>query len=327
MTSPTAQVWLRRLRIVYVWLAVLAMAWALLSQDEGRSMVMALGGHPVTWLFVLAWFLMPLIFAAAWRMQLASIHGQLVAWPHVIHVQALAWMGRYLPGKVGLLAGKMLLLTREKIAWKVIARSVLIEQMLFIATGAMVAIILVPTDLVAVVLGGIWEPFSNLWLNHNGLLRASMLLLLAVSTPVCIAWLAGASEAQGKRSRLSSWSLIAAAHVIIHLLLGVALFPLTYSLFPELATTLGIAGLTGILALANVIGILVFVVPAGLLVREGVLVAFFAVHISLADAIAFAAALRFLTMAADLAFVAIGWTAGRGSMRDPADPYRDRSAQ
>ena len=60
-----------------------------------------------------------------------------------------------------------------------------------------------------------------------------------------------------------------------------------------------------LLAAANVAGILAFFAPAGLGVREAVLVAGLAPYLSAGDALGIAAILRVLTLLADLIFVSL----------------------
>ena len=90
-------------------------------------------------------------------------------------------------------------------------------------------------------------------------------------------------------------------YLVPHLVVGIGSYPLLCALIPE-AAPLGATGMIGLLALANMAGILAIFAPAGMGVREAVFGLGLISFAPLPSVLAFAAVLRLLTLMADAVF-------------------------
>ena len=108
----------------------------------------------------------------------------------------------------------------------------------------------------------------------------------------------------------SSWPGLILGHIGLHVLVGISLFPLLAALLPDAAVQLGLVGVIGALALANVSGILALFAPAGLGVRELVLAFILAVGGDYESALVVAVFVRVLTLLADVMFSLVAGSVG-----------------
>lgn len=289
-------------KAAYIVVVLVLFAWVLsalpsVSRDWLRWVTSA-GG---LW-FIAGWMAMATMLGWAWaRIVRASLGLRLppVEW---LPIQAAAWAGRYLPGKLGLLAGKLPLAERAGVGWRQVTYSVLFEQVAFVATGAALFLVLP------------WPAMASEWVQQHapGLgasqvrwgIAVALLLALAVAMRL-------AGRRMGVAQRLDArFFAIVCCYAVAHGLAGLGLFGLLRAEYPaahELTLGLSIA----LLALANVAGILAVFAPAGLGVREAVIVAGTSAYIPLTDAIALAAALRVLSIIADGVFCLWAWCVPR----------------
>jgi len=108
----------------------------------------------------------------------------------------------------------------------------------------------------------------------------------------------------------NTWPGLLLGHVVLHVLVGISLYPLITGLLPDAAALLGLSGLVTVLALANIVGIVAVFAPAGLGVRELVLAYFLAVGGDYEAALVVAVYIRILTLLADLGFSLLAGTCG-----------------
>jgi hypothetical protein len=246
--------------------------------------------------FVLGWLSMVLCLGALWSQALRLLGGARLPLRVLIAAQGAAWAGRYLPGKFGLLAGKLALAERPGLGVRRIGASVLFEQIAFIAAGALVAVLcLDPVQVLARY--GLAAPVGSLAIRGVGLLAATLVLYLA-------AHLARRATDPGQRGGRWSLVLLGGGYVLPHLLCGAGLYALQAT-----STAFGTADFllaAGALALANVAGVLAVFAPAGLGVREAVLAASLPLDGGLATGIALAATIRVLCTLGDLLVVGLG---------------------
>lgn len=297
-TRVTARPWLRFLKGGYVLATSVLLGWAVwLAWNEA-------GASPRNYLawgslaFVLCWMCIPLLLGIAWA-QLIRCWSGVHLTPRIwLPLQAAAWAGRYLPGKLGLLAGRLTLLPHEGLNARSIGITVLFEQMAFVLIGAMLAM------------------FASFSLGVLGLDRFSVplsqtaqwVLRILVSSLLAAGFLVAFSRAakcfpQQMARQLGMSVRVGAYHLLAHVICGLGFYLLMRDLWPQ--TGLSLAGAITLLAAANVAGMLAVFAPAGLGVRELVLAAGLATWMTPAQAIALAAMMRILSVLADFAFVAL----------------------
>jgi hypothetical protein len=299
---------------VYVVLVFAVFGWLLL---RSRADVAALWrpGLVLPGLgFVLGWLAMAVALGVLWATHLRIRFGVRLAPAELLRIQALAWGGRYLPGKVGLLLGKLTVLDSGRLQVRQLGQSVLVEQVAFICAGVLVAAALLsqPPDWLASQRFG---PATANWTALRLLTAAA-----AVAVFLAVSW-------------TSERTLLAQRHIPIRRLLGYTVL-LALHCGPHLFAGLGLAWLlwaagladaaqwpraVAALSLANVAGVLAIFAPAGLGVREAVLTAAIAPHMALTAAAAISVLLRILTLVADALLLGSGLCLGR--WRSPATGY------
>lgn len=288
------------------------MVWGLLGADFSEPPSRDIWSQPALWVFVLGWALLPAGLAVLWRWNLAFNMNIRVSLAMCMSTQALAWAGRYLPGKAGLWLAKLGMLKSSGWNLKRLGHSVLVEQSLFLVTGLILGIFLLPWQVVLslpAVVGLVPDAFLE-WSNS-----VWWVPLVAVFCLLIFAIMIFAFHVLGKNlggligwSNAPRWLLLALGHGALHVLVGLSLYPLVVVLLPGAAETLGISGVIAALALGNCVGILAIFAPAGLGVREAVLALCFSVDIGFASALSVAVFLRLLTLLADAGFAVFAWS-------------------
>ena len=302
----------RAIRAGYVIAVVLAVAWAIIGTDFlAQGQVLSSLKRPAGWAFIAAWCVMVVMLGWLWRLWVEWRYGVTLRAAEWLHAQAMAWSGRYLPGKLGLMLGK-LAVARDRLGWRKVGQSVLVEQMAFVAAGIFTAVLLMPSYMVESIdelprwVGSGWPIFR---------------LLIAAGT-VCafilglrlLDWITtGETDEVGTQPGLRRCVALLGLYVAPHALVGIAFHALV------LATSSGavapsVAHCIAILALAHVAGIVAIFAPAGLGVRELVLAAGLSPFMGFQEALLIAAALRLLTVVADsfvAGSIAAPWVAAR----------------
>ncbi|MDZ7790561.1 MAG: hypothetical protein U5L08_08740 [Xanthomonadales bacterium] len=272
-----------------------------------------------TWVFVVGWILLPAGLGALWWWTLAFSTGARLPLAGLMVTQGMAWAGRYMPGKAGLVIAKLTVAREAGTSWRLLGRTVLAEQILFIIAGLCFAFVFLPFDAQWLHrLGDSWLSGSmlsslsegNQWFWRSlaiALLVGGGWLALAVSTRML-------SLPRLQTTRLK-WALVLCGHFLLHLLVGLAVYPLLSAMLPIAAGELGVLGVAAVFALANCAGILAIIAPAGLGVREAVLALCLSHGAGFDAALAVAAWVRVLTLIADGAFsglaISAGWLLGR----------------
>ena len=288
----------------YIAAVVIAMAWALSGSGVELAKAMDSLLVPQSAVYFFAWILMVLLLGLLWKAWLSHVEGVSLSASEWIPVQAMAWAGRYLPGKIGLLMGKLALVQRHRIDMRALMLSVFVEQAGFVLAGACVALLLFSPDKL-----GAWQwlpaTFGEAW---HWWMPAGVLAAVA-AMPVMAAITARALGC----SRIAAKSMQAACflvlHAIPHLAIGGAFYVLVIGLFPH-AATFPATHFVAVLALAHVAGVLAVFAPAGFGVREVVLAEGLRGVLSFDEALLLAAVLRVLTLLADgaiLLAVGVAW--------------------
>ena len=305
---PRIPAWVKA---IYLCAVIAVLGWAVVDSTAQIQHWRHLATDSRAYLFMAAWAGMAFLLGAAWSLLLRWRFGVQLGIREWLPIQALAWGGRYLPGKLGLLAGKFALLGRGVLDAKRLAYSVLWEQLAFVLSAA-VAVAL----FMGVPFAGTPEVLASHWEGVRvavGLVGLG--LFLALDTILRRIW-PGARES-GRALGAGKRFTLLALYLVPHLIVGAGTYPLLCALIPE-AAPLGATGMIGLLALANMAGILAIFAPAGMGVREAVLGLGLIPFAPLPSVLAFAAVLRLLTLMADvLFFVLAGGVALLYRLRNP----------
>ena len=302
----------RAIRAGYVIAVVVAVAWAIISTDFlAQGQVLGSLMRPAGWAFIAAWCVMVVMLGWLWRLWVEWRYGVTLRAAEWLHAQAMAWSGRYLPGKLGLMLGK-LAVARDRLGWRKVGRSVLVEQMAFVAAGIFTAVLLMPSYLV--------EGFDELprwvvsgWPIFRPLIAAGTVCAFILGLRVLDGITTGETDEGGAHPGLGRRVVLLGLYVAPHVLVGIAFYALVLATSSGTVTP-SIAHCIAILALAHVAGILAIFAPAGLGVRELVLAAGLSPFMGFQESLLIAAALRMLTLVADsfvAGSIAITWAAAK----------------
>lgn len=196
-----------------------------------------------------------------------------------LHIHIVGWIGRYIPGKVAGMFGKVLLAERHGLGRAPSASAVAHEQLYFFVVGAVLAALLqLPIQPLALVLAvplGLTAVSGLLWFSLTHLVS----LLGRVSQHLPLA------------SPPSFWThlILTYAYSVPHLLVGAGFYLMLQSIG---VSEIGLLQAVGILTAAHVAGMLAFFVPAGVGAREAALTALLSPHLGLDQALAVAAVAR-----------------------------------
>lgn len=271
--------WFKRLYVAAT-LAMLAWAtasaWPVVQQWQLHQLL------PATIATIAGWIGMVLLLGRGWADAVCAWSGLRLGRRQWLPIQAAAWAGRYLPGKIGLLAGKMQA-CEQGISWKQLTGSVISEQLAFIGAG--------------LALSGLatryWQPLLPAPLRQTAVAYIAVLLLPALAMLVLGAWLARKRLPHADATwglRLILWSALG------HIAAGTGFHFLLASLLADPPSLLVSIGL---LAVAHTAGVLAIFAPAGLGVREAVIAAALAPQVGWSQALAITALQRALVVIAD----------------------------
>lgn len=280
--------WFRR---IYALATAAVLAWAMVAAWPALQQWKSSHILPGAIGSIAGWAGMVFLLGCGWAGALKAWSGLHLSPAQWLPMQAAAWVGRYLPGKLGLLAGKMQVCERGT-HWKLVTGSVISEQIAFIASGTALSSLALPY----------WLPLlPPIFGQHQNLLLAALLSPLAVVIGLG-AWCSTPHLPHAGRSwstRLLLWSMLA------HLVAGAGFHTLLASLLPSPPNLLTSIGL---LAAAHTAGILAIFAPAGLGVREAVIAAALAPQLGWPQAAAVTALQRALVVIGDagIALYALG---------------------
>ncbi|MGJ4804872.1 hypothetical protein [Luteimonas sp. SDU82] len=300
MTTQRARL-LFALKVLYLVAVASVVTWAVLNIDTPWSRVAELMRRPQSYVFIVAWTVMVVLLGMLWATWLKWACGLVLPARYWLPLQFIAWSGRYLPGKVGLLAGK-LSVTERGAALRTVAISVAVEQLGFVVAGFAVGTTLLPLAEV--------RRFLPVELQPGAVGVIAKLLVLAA----CLGIFVGAIRLAG-RLLDGRWNAEATGptrlaglltcYAVPHLTVGVAFYALVTS-GTEMSRELPLAYAVALLALAHVGGAVAVFAPAGIGVREGIIVAGLAGFMGLGEALLVAAWLRVLSLIADAAILVLG---------------------
>ena len=214
-------------------------------------------------------------------------------------VYAKSWLGRYIPGSVTWVIGKVVFAAKLGISKSRLAVSSFLEAVLQLLTVLLTATLLLVVDPRTFEFAGNWVWF---------LLAAAVIGLVFVLPPVFKAW-ASIAYKLIRKSELdeqlvpSSQALLSGflLFVLSSLLSGLALFFVAMAVVPGL----GFENMLFVLAasnLASAVSMVAVFAPAGIGVREAVQIAALSVVMSPAEALVVAIAMRLVSLVWDLLF-------------------------
>lgn len=199
-----------------------------------------------------------------WRSLLARCSGTLLPPSAALRIQAIAWSARYIPGKLGLVAAKVMLVPTDRgaAAW-----AAGWEQVLFLVSGAVV--------LAACAAASAGSAFGALL---PGAAPVAVLVAVLLLLPLAAALAPRLDSLVGRLSGVSAGTVHPRGRELAGWLLGFVAAQLLVGLgFVALLDALGHGAAfdpveaIGILTAAHLGGILAVVAPAGLGVREALL--------------------------------------------------------
>lgn len=214
-------------------------------------------------------------------------------------VYAKSWLGRYIPGSVTWVVGKVVFASKLGISKSRLAVSSFLEAVLQLLTILLTATLLL-------VLDPRTQEFAGQWIW--ALLLVALIGIVFVLPPVFRAWASFAYRLI-RKSELAA-ELIPAGRPLLHgfglfvlssLASGLALFFVALAIVPDL----GLGELLFILAasnLASAISMVAVFAPAGIGVREAVQIAALSVVMSPEQALAVALGMRLMSLIWDLMF-------------------------
>jgi hypothetical protein len=285
----------RALAAAFLLAALGAIGWAAWRERAALdAAVAALAARPALALAALGGYIgFVLALAALWRSLLHRLGGGPLAPRAACAVQSAAWSARYLPGKVGLAAAKVLLVPGDRVAasW-----AVAYEQVLFLGAGAAV---------VAACAGGALALRSALLpgVAPLAVLAVLALALLAVARAAPLLDRVVAARVGGAMPRVhpgaGELALRLAGFALAHGVVGLGFIALLHALGHGDAVPSLLA--VGALTAAHLGGIVAVFAPAGLGVRELLLATLLAPALGLPEATAVALVTRAWATLGDLA--------------------------
>jgi uncharacterized membrane protein YbhN (UPF0104 family) len=228
--------------------------------------------------------------ALLWGRVLEALEGRLSA-AELLYIHFICQTGKYLPGKVMLMVGKVVLAVQQGRSRVAAGASVVYEQALFILSGGLAVLLFAAFASADVVT------------RHRGLVVVLCAISLAALHPLVLQRFVSVIEkitgVQLAGFVLSYRKLLGLllAYSIPWLLAGVgyymfvdSLVPVDSSLLPDLAAIFALSGLVGVFALFA---------PAGVGVREAAMSAMLSAYMPVAASIAVALAFRVALVAVD----------------------------
>lgn len=215
-------------------------------------------------------------------------------------VYAKSWMGRYIPGKVVWIAGKIHFASNYGIPASQLGITSLLEAGVQMATQLVISLIIVLVDGNFHVL-----PDSIRWLVLTAIIGMIVALIPPIFNSVLSLGLRLLRRRTDNNIKVTWMALgeMAGLYSLGYLLLGATYFLTLKAIIPDLDSGL-IAFTTAGISIAGTLGILALFAPSGLGVREGFIVVFLAMVMPVELAVVAAVVLRFSALFVDLVFLA-----------------------
>ncbi len=303
-TPRRRRTWFFLLRLVVYTAVLIFMGRILLGLDWSALRSTPLS--PMWLLAMLATGLMHrLLLASTWAALVRAVGGQIPNLPHFNLYSAKSWFGRYIPGKVGMVLGRMHLAPELGVTRPVLGVTALAEVILHLAVAMFIGIAILGASERLEGLLPFWR-----WMT----LGTSVVILALLSPPVMTRTVAFAHRLRSHgddpvpafrtTGMLTALTLAVCASLVAGLHCGSA-FAAVSGEFP----TQTWAFLWGSLSLAGGLGIIAFVTPSGLGVREAVLISLLSHVGSVEVAVFVAVMLRAGEVIVDVVYLGLSWFA------------------
>ena len=258
-------------------LAVLAYFWYRYIMNNREALLgwdwrIGWGSGVLSAFFIMAGYL---IRSCLWAPMRYELTGERMSMAESFRVSSISWMGRYVPGKIWTVAGKACLSAKDTTRIPALGIAVIVEILWFQLAGVMIAVLMLAST------GGrLFSPG----------IRIAMLAILATGLPACHprVFISASNKILGffrkpllaHRPRYRAMLIIMMANAATFVLWGMSLLILARGVssvgFSELPY------ITGVFSAAWVIGFFMILVPAGIGVRESILMLGLR-HVGLAD--------------------------------------------
>ena len=243
-----------------------------------------------------------LLQPVAWSVLIRGYGDRPPGYAKITRVYATSWLGRYIPGKVAGIGAKIFFGRDHGVRASTLAATSIAEAVLQLTTALALAFLLI----------GLWGDTLVL-ADHLRLLAMAAMLAMALllAPPVfnrVIAW-AGSlvKRTPGPAAGRVSVRVLAASatlYMLIHAMSGPSIYFVLRAMYPEITAIL-IPELTAAVLIAGTLGTLAVIAPAGLGVREGILIVLLASFMPRPVAVAGALLLRFWSIAMDLLYLVV----------------------
>lgn len=295
--------WSRRLGLVAAIVATAAFAWYATTALRGQDLSVFATPRAVAAILVAAAFYVSIIPVSAWAWrQLLADAGTLRAWHELAMIMGVTQLAKYLPGNVGQHVGRVGMALARGIHGRVLVTSLLAETLLSVVAALAVG-------LVGAVLSGHGTRLFDGDLGPGLVVAACAVAVVAAGLLALrwnLPWLlrrfaprhAGVLEARlvpGPATTLRA----TAAYALNFVFIGIGLWLMGRLLLPGVAHDPAL--LVASFALAWVAGFFTPGAPAGLGVREGLMLVMLATAYAPRDALVVVIALRLATLLGDLA--------------------------
>lgn len=243
-----------------------------------------------------------LLQPVAWSVLIRGYGDQPPTYPQITRVYATSWLGRYIPGKLAWIGAKIFFGREYGVRASTLAATSIAEAVLHLTTALALAFLLI----------GLWG--DTLVLASDLRLVAMLALLgmaIALAPPVfnrITGWARTLAKPPVTETvgRVSMRTLLASGGltVLIHALSGPSIYFVLEAMYPAISASF-IPELTAAVLIAGTIGTLALVAPAGLGVREGILIVLLSLFMPRHVAVAAALVLRLWSIAMDLLYFVV----------------------
>ena len=238
----------------------------------------------------------------AWRTLIEGYGDQPPSYAQITRVYATGWMGRYIPGKVAGIGARVFLGREYDMRPSTLAATSIAEVAIQLATALVLAFVLF----------ALWGEALVLRDGLSLLAAIGLVVLCVLLAPPVFNRLMARAAALMKAptspdvGRLSLSTLLASAGlwIVIHALSGPSIYFVLKSMYPAVSPVL-IPELTAAVLFAGTLATLAIFAPAGLGVREGILIVLFGLLIPRGVAVAAVVVLRLWSIAMDFLYYAI----------------------
>lgn len=292
-------------RVIWIAVALTVAAFCLTQFTSLRGQLGALPALDRPWLVPIAVGVLALTVVAysmAWREIVCRLDHRATSAVDAFSVFTASWLGRYVPTSIPYLAGKVAMGGRIGHSREALVASLLYENALLIAVGAVSSAVIIPIALTG----------STNLLVFALVCATGCLSIAYLGSPLLLRTLNLAARLL-RRSPLTDDRILTPRAVVrvvlmvaIALTLNGAAFSLILLSFVDLSYAEVIAA-AAIFNLAGVAGSAAVPVPSGIGVREGVLIGLLVLIVPIEVAAAAALVARFSALILDLALGGTGW--------------------